>query len=289
MKPLDLVTQISFEPIPTAMIVVTTAWYLLMVHRLQAKGRRWPWTRTASWLFAEFMLAFGLISGLAAHDEKFTLHTTQHIAISMVAPIFFALSAPMTLALQAGSRRTQTGLLKVLHSRPFMVIAHPITAWLLYGASLFALYFTSLYATTLTNDTVHNLVHVGLILVGCIFWWPVIGLDPVPYRMNYFVKMLYLFAAMPFHTVLGLALQSQTTPISPTTSLADLHAGGGLMWISGEAMGLIGGMAVFVQWLAADERQAKREDRVNEAAADAQLAHWRATREAAARATSGSA
>src|SRR5262249_54215379 len=43
-------------------------------------------------------------------------------------------------------------------------------------------------------------------------------------------------------------------------------------------------LAVFVSWLRTDERAAKRNDRVGEAAAAAQLAHWRATREAAARA-----
>jgi putative copper resistance protein D len=288
MTPLDVVTQISFEPIPTAFIAVTTLCYLWLVRRLGAKGRRWPGARTASWLVGEFFLALGLLSGIAAHDEMFTIHTVQHILIGMVAPLFFALSAPMTLLLQASSRRVQTGLLKILHSAVFKVFAHPITAWALYGTALFALYFTSLYAITLENDTVHNFVHVGLILAGCMFWWPVVGLDPMPFRLNYAAKMAYLFLAMPFHTILGLALQSQTTPIAPGTSLAALHAGGGLMWVSGEAVGLIGVVVVFVQWLRADERQAKREDRMNEAAAAAQLAHWRATREAAARAISQS-
>jgi cytochrome c oxidase assembly factor CtaG len=81
-----------------------------------------------------------------------------------------------------------------------------------------------------------------------------------------------------------MALESQSTTIAPGMSLTDLHAGGGLMWVAGEATALIGVLALFVQWLRADERAAKRADRVGQAAAAAQLAHWRATREAAARA-----
>jgi hypothetical protein len=56
------------------------------------------------------------------------------------------------------------------------------------------------------------------------------------------------------------------------------------MWVAGEATGLLCTLAVFIAWLRTDERAAKRNDRVTEAAAAAQLAHWRATRDAAARA-----
>jgi putative copper resistance protein D len=84
-----------------------------------------------------------------------------------------------------------------------------------------------------------------------------------------------------------MALESQTTPIAPGISPADVHAGGGLMWIAGEAIGLLGTLAIFVQWLRADERAARRNDRITAESDARQLAHWRATREAAARAASG--
>jgi putative copper resistance protein D len=286
MTPIEVITQATFPLVPTLLIVVTLGWYLWSVRRLARRSKRWPVARTASFCFAELLLAVGLVSGIDAHDEIFTVHTVQHILISMVAPIFLALSAPITLALQASNRRTQTTLLKVLRSPVAKVLSNPFFTWSFYGVTLFALYFTSLYATTLQNDTVHNLVHLHLIVAGCLFWWPAVGVDPLPHRLSYGARILYLLLAMPFHTILGMALESQTTAIAPGTALSDLHAGGGLMWVAGEAAALIGTLALFVQWLRADERAAKRHDRVNEAAAEAQLAHWRATREAAARAIS---
>jgi putative copper resistance protein D len=287
LTPMDFISKASIDPVPTALIALTLAWYLWSVLRLRSKGRAWPVSRTVSFVFAELLLVVALISGLSAYDDtNFTIHTIQHICIGMIAPVFFALSAPMTLALQASKRRTQTTLLKVIHSPVGRILSNPLVTWPLYGGTLFALYFSGLYADTLRSNLLHQLVHVDLLMTGCLFYWPVIGIDPLPRRMNHGMKIGYLMLALPFHTILGMALESQTTPIAPGISLTDLHTGGGLMWVAGEAIGLFGTIAVFVQWLRADERAAKRHDRVNEAAAAQQLAHWRAVREAAASAAS---
>jgi putative copper resistance protein D len=287
MSPLDIFTQVSFEPVPTAFILVTTAWYLLMVRRL-AKGRRWPVARTVSWLIGELMLTVALVSGMAVHDKQFSVHAIQHILLAMAAPIFFALSAPITLTLAAGGDRVRRGVNRILRSTAFRVVSHPVAAWAVYGTGMFVLYFTSLYRSSVENGAAHSGVNLGMLLAGCMFWWPVIGQDPLPFRLGYIPKMGYLIFAMPYYTILGMGLQSQSTPIAPGMSLSDLHNGGGLIWVAGELMGLIGVLIVFAQWLMADERRAKREDQVNDVAAAAQLAHWRATREAAARAVSGS-
>ena len=286
MKPVEVLTQATFEPIPTALICLTLAWYAWSVRRLALRGRVWPVSRTAAFVLAEILLALGLLSGISAHDENFGVHTIQHILIGMVAPVFFALSAPITLALQASPRPVQSGIIKVLHSPVGRIASNPVFTWAFYGVSVFGLYFTSLYAITLRNNTVHNLVHLHLIVAGCLFWWPAVAIDPLPRRFTYGARIGYLMLALPFHTILGMALDSQTTRITPSTPLSDLHMGGGLMWVAGEALGLFGTLAVLVQWLRADERAARRTDRATEELAATQLAYWRATREAAARAVS---
>ncbi len=285
LTPLDFFTKASPDPVPVILIVVSTGWYLWAVRRLAARGRPWPKARMASYLLAELLLTVAVVSGLAAYDDtNFTIHTIQHIFIGMLAPIFLALSAPITLALQSSNRTVQTGLLKVLHSRVARVLTHPLVTWPLYGASLFTLYFTGLYAYSLHHEVVHQIIHLHLLVVGCLFFWPAIGVDPLPRRLNHGVRIAYLMLALPFHTLLGMSLESQTTPIAPGISLTDLHTGGGLMWVAGEATGLLCTLAVFISWLRTDERAARRNDRVTEAAAAVQLAHWRAARDAAARA-----
>jgi putative copper resistance protein D len=283
--PLDLVTKASLDPVPVILIGLSVGWYVWSVRRLAARGRAWPAARTASFLIAQLLVVVALISGLASYDDtNFTIHTIQHIFIGMLAPIFLALSAPITLALQASNRQVQTTLLKILHSRPARVLTNPLVTWPLYGISLFVLYLTNLYAYSLDHQFVHQLIHLHLLVVGCLFFWPAIAIDPMPRPLNHGLRIAYLMLALPFHTLLGMTLESQTNVIAPGISLSDLHTGGGLMWIAGEATGLLCTLAVFVAWLRTDERAAKRNDRVGEAAAAAQLAHWRATREAAARA-----
>ena len=86
----------------------------------------------------------------------------------------------MTLALRtlpAGPRRT---LLAVLHSRVARVLTFPLVAFGLFVANPFVLYFSGLYRATLEHAWLHELVHLHFIAVGCLFFWPLIGLDPLP-------------------------------------------------------------------------------------------------------------
>ena len=139
--------------------------------------------------------------------------------------------------------------------------------WTFYGLSLFVLYFTGLYAFTLQHDAIHTLVHLELLLAGCLFWWPAVGVDPLPYRLSQGARIFYMLLVLPLYTILGMALESQSSPLAPGMSLVDMHAGAGVMWVAGEITGLIGTLVLFVLWLRADERAAKQHDGASQAAA----------------------
>jgi putative copper resistance protein D len=76
---------------------------------------------------------------------------------------------------------------------------------------------------------------------------------------------------VPFHAILGLSIYSQSTIIAeahyralqlPWSNLAsDQKVGGGLLWSSGELVGLIMLTAITFQWIRDSEREAAREDR----------------------------
>jgi putative membrane protein len=286
MTPTDVFTQVTFAPVSICLIVLTTGLYLYGVRRMATRAPRWPTYRTVLLLAGELALVFGLISGIDGKDHLFSVYAVQHILIAMLAPLCFALSAPLTLAVRAGSDRVRHATLAALDSRAARVIFNPFFTWGFLAASLMTLYLTGLYALSMRNDVVNNLVHLDLILAGCLFWWPVVGADPIPTRLSYWYKMLYLILALPFYTILGMSLESQSTGIAPGMSVNEVHIGGGLLWSAGEVMGLLGVITFFVLWLRADERAAKRSDEYTEEAAARQLAHWRAARDAAARAAS---
>jgi putative copper resistance protein D len=285
--PLDFATKATFAPAAIVLVALGVGWYLWSVRRLAARGMEWPAPRTAAFLVAQLALVVAWISGLAAYvDTNFSISSIQHILIGMVAPILLAFSAPVTLARQASGTRVRTTIEKVVESPTARILSQPAVTWPIYGFSFFVLYLSPLYAYTLHHDLVRLLVNLGTLVVGCMFFWPPIGVDRLGKAMGYWLRMLYFILLLPCHTILGMTLESQSTRIAPGIGLTDLHTGGGLLWVAGEATGLLGAIAVFVGWLRRDERAAERNDQMDEASAAAALAHWRATREAAARAAS---
>lgn len=287
MTPPDVITQATFSPVPLLLILALGAWYLGAVRRLAARGEPWPGVCIAAFCLAELSLALGLLSGIAAYDRVFRVVAVQHILLSIAAPVFLAVSAPITLALQAGTPRTRATIERALRSRASRVLSHPKFTWTFYGLSLYVVYFTRLYAFALQHDAIHTLVHLMLFLAGCFFWWPAVGVDPVPYRPSHGARVFYMLLVLPLYTILGMGLESQSSPLAPGMSMVDMHAGAGVMWVSGEITGLLGTLVLFVLWLRADESAAKQHEGASQASAATQLAHWRATRDAAARAYKG--
>jgi putative membrane protein len=271
--PLRLLTESRLDPVPAALLLLAAVLYLLGVHRLRARGDRWSGWRTGSWLAGGLgSIAVATMSGLGGYDETlFSVHMVQHMVLSMVAPVFLALGAPVTLALRTLPPAGRRALLAALHSWPARVLAFPLVGWVLFVGTPFALYFGGWYPEALENDSLHQLMHVHFVLVGCLFFWPLIGLDPVPGRVGYPLRFLIVFAALPFHAILGLSIMDSPTLIAGehyqglqlgwSDPASDQRVGGGLLWASGDLVGLFMLGAVVMQWMRAADREAAREDR----------------------------
>ena len=271
-----VVTQARPQALPLLLVLVPAGLYLLGARRLRARGDRWPVGRSLSFLVGGLgTIAVATMSGLAAYDASlFSAHMVQHMLLAMVAPVFLALGAPITLALRTLPLRPRRVLLAVLHSRVAALLSHPLVPWLLFVASPFALYFTGWYEATLDDRLLHELLHVHFLLVGSLFFWPLLGIDPVPGRSGHPFRMLLVAATLPFHAFLGVAIMS-VEPDGRGLLAADhylpLHGlaqsvyqqqlGGGLLWASGDLVGLLFLAVLLVQWMRASEREAAREDR----------------------------
>jgi putative copper resistance protein D len=144
----------------------------------------------------------------------------------------------------------------------------------LYIVSPWALYFSGWYSATLHSAFQHEMMHVHLVLVGSLFFWPLMGIDPLPNRLGYPVRMLIVVLTLPFHAFLGVTIMSQDKLIGgdwypdlhrTLTWLPDphddQHVAGGILWSSGDLIGLLFFAVLFVQWVRASMKEAKREDR----------------------------
>ncbi len=269
-----IVTEWGMDPLLTVLTVWVAGAYLVGVRTLRRRGDRWPWPRTLSFVVGGMGTFYvSTSSGLAAYDTTLlSVHMVQHMLLSMVVPLALALGAPVTLALRTLPKRPRSLLLRVLHSRPARVLTFPPLTFLLFVLSPWVLYFTGWYDASLHHPYVHEMTHVHLVLIGSLFLWPLLGVDPVPGRVNYPFRMLLILLTLPFHAFLGLTIMSEDTLIArdwysalPETWLptpaADQHLAGGILWGTGDLVGLVFFVVFFAQWARSSMREAEREDR----------------------------
>ena len=273
-EPSRIITEWGVDPVLTVLTVWVAGTYLWGVWTLHARGDRWPIGRTLSFVvlgMGSFYVATS--SGLAAYDDTLlSVHMVQHMILSMLVPLALALGAPITLALRTLPRRPRRALLAVLHSPVVRVLSFPPVAFALFVLSPWVLYFTGWYDASLHSAFIHDLMHVHLVVVGSLFLWPLVGIDPVPGRVAYPFRVLLMVMTLPFHAFLGVTIMQQKNliggdwyPNLPMSWLPnpheDQHLAGGILWATGDLVGIAFFLVLFTQWVRASMREAEREDR----------------------------
>ena len=254
------------------------------------RGTHWPAGRTVAWVLGCLLVLLATSSGLGRYAEaQFSLHMVGHMVLGMVAPILLVLGGPITLALRilpAAGRDRPPGLreliVSVLHSRVVRVLTHPLVVFVLFVASFYAIYFTSLFETMISSHVGHLLMNAHFLAVGYLYYWVIIGVDPAPRRVHPMVKLGMLIGALPFHAFFGLALMNSRQAMAAeyynslglpwlTDLVADQRLGGAIAWGATELPMIIVMIALLAQWARSDEREARRSDRQGDRAEDDEL------------------
>jgi len=273
---------LSYEPdaLMIGILVMMVALYVKGVIVLTKRGDKWPVGRTISFALGISVIDFATSGGLGVYAQfSFSYHMLAHMLLAMVAPIGLVLGAPMTLALRTlpqGRTPTERGvrgsLLAALHSKVGVFYTNPVVALLIFDGSLFALYFTDLFASMMQSHLGHLVMNLHFVAAGFLFFFVVIGIDPNPRKIPYLVQIVVLFAAMSIHAFFSIALMSSTTLIDKgyfaslqtpwlTDLLADQKLGASIGWAMGEVPILMALVATFINWRREDAREAKRIDR----------------------------
>jgi len=272
----------SYEPdaLMIGILVMMVALYVKGVIVLTKRGDKWPVGRTISFALGISVIDFATSGGLGVYAQfSFSYHMLAHMLLAMVAPIGLVLGAPMTLALRTlpqGRTPTERGvrgsLLAALHSKVGTFYTNPVVALLIFDGSLFALYFTDLFASMMQSHIGHLVMNLHFLAAGFLFFFVVIGIDPNPRKIPHLVQIVILFAAMSIHAFFSIALMSMTTLIDKgyfaslqtpwlTDFLADQKLGASIGWAMGEIPILMALVATFINWRREDSREAKRIDR----------------------------
>lgn len=265
----------TFEPLPTLGIAVALIVWWRLVRRVDAAHPAHPVPRRRSVAFGLGMaaIAVALQSGIGAYDTAlFSVHMVQHVLLTFVAAPLIALSGPITLLLRAATPDVRRRwILPVLHSRVLRVAAFPVVSWLAFAAVMWASHFSPLFDAALEDPLAHDLEHGLFLGTALLFWWPVVAVDPAPWRMPYPARALYVFLQMPQNTFLAVVLLGATSVLYPhyastgrtfgSTPLADQGTAAGIMWIVGDVVFLVAILAIIAAWMRAEARDADRTDR----------------------------
>ena len=262
-----------FDPLVVVLLGATAAAYLWAVLRVNRAHPANPQPRIRTWLFMSGLVAIGvaLLSPIEAYEGSlFSVHMGQHLLLMLVAPQLLLGGGPITLTLRVSTPTIRRRLLWVLHSPVVKAISFPVVTWVLFAAVNWGWHFSTLYDEALENQLLHYFQHATFLGAALLFWWPVVGVDPSPWRLPYPVKLFYLFLALPQNSFLGVALLSAGTVLYPhyvtnlltwgPDPLADQQLGGVLMWVAGDIAFLIGMAVVIVAWMRHEERKTARLD-----------------------------
>ena len=118
----------------------------------------------------------------------------------------------------------------------------------------------------------HELMNIHFLLVGYLYYWTVIGVDPAPKPLPHLAKLGMVFAVMPLHAFFGVIVMGMNDVIAENfyrtldlpwaqDLLADQKLGGGIAWAAGEAPLVVVLIALLTQWYRHDMREARRADR----------------------------
>ena len=269
-EPVPMLLRWQTDPVIVAGILTMITIFGYAVRAARRRGAAVSPRRVRYFAAAMAVLALALLSPIGTlSDERFSVHMVEHLMLLFGTAPLLALSAPITLALQAApSDVRRRVLLRALKSAPVKAISHPVVSWVLFAAVMYASHFSALYDAALRDAGLHGLEHLLYLSVAALFWWPVIRRDPVPGSFPWPARLLYLGLAMPYQSLLGLAIYSSTSPLYPTylkfgspeAVLADQQLAGAIMWIVGDLLMLIAiGLAAY-GWVQHDSRETARID-----------------------------
>jgi cytochrome c oxidase assembly factor CtaG len=229
-----------------------------------------PLRRLGAWLSGMTIIALALTSAVEVYaTDLFGVHMVQHLLLAMVVPPLLALGAPIVLILRVSRPRARRLiLLPILHSRLVQAISWPPIGWAIFAVVMWATHFSPLFNAALDNQGLHYLEHVLYLVAGALFWWPVIGADPLRWRLSPGWRMVYLAGQMPVQTAVGLAIYFAPAVLFPhyaslgrtwgPDAYTDQQIAGIVMWGVGDVIMLGALVLASAAWLRTDEKHSHR-------------------------------
>ncbi|MFI4985706.1 MAG: cytochrome c oxidase assembly protein [Gemmatimonadales bacterium] len=190
-----LATSTSFEALtqlgPLAVIGLL---YARRAHTLARQGRAVPGWRQACF-YGGFVTIGAALSGLGDDSQELlSIHMIEHLLLGDVAALLIVLGLTGPLI---------APILRIGFFDRLRILAHPMIAFPLWAADLYAWHLPIFYEAALRYEGVHALEHAMFLGFGINMWMCLFGPLPMPRWFGNLAKLGYIVAVRLTGTVLG--------------------------------------------------------------------------------------
>jgi cytochrome c oxidase assembly factor CtaG len=255
-------TQWQFAPVVTAGTALLVVLYAVGMIRVRRRHptRPWPLIRALAFFGGVASVVIATQSSIGTYDDVlFSVHMIQHLILIMVAPALLVAGRPVMLLLHASRNPLHSWAKQVIRSRVITALTCPPVAATIYAVVIVGTHLTGFMNVTLQHEQVHNLEHVLYLVAGYLYFLPLLGSEPIRWKMSFPSRFLLLALSMPIDTFVGVVLlQTNHELFSAYTLhprdwgpslLSDLHLGGAIMWVGGDALMFVLMLCVFISFL----------------------------------------
>ncbi|GAA1585605.1 cytochrome c oxidase assembly protein [Leucobacter aridicollis] len=294
LTPMSYLTEWKFDLAWGLVAFFGIAFYIAGVLRLRRRGDSWPIGRTIAWTAGMLFLFYATNGAFNAYEQYlFSVHMLGHMMFTMLIPLVLVLGAPVTLALRATDKRTDGSwgtrewIMWGLQTPWSKIVTNPVVAAAIFVGSLWVFYFSPILRWAMAEHLGHQWMIIHFLISGYLFSLTMIGVDPIPNRAPYPIRLVILFATMASHAFFGVTMMTGDSLFVAdwfgsmgrtwgATPLEDQATGGGIAWGIGELPTLALALVVAVQWSRSDTKEQKRKDRAEERSGDSELEAYNA-------------
>ncbi|WP_338248292.1 cytochrome c oxidase assembly protein [Dictyobacter halimunensis] len=224
---------------------------------------KWTILLLVGWLIA--IVAFLIPMDIFGMSYMFSVHMSQHLLLSLVAP-------PLILL---GLHRESLQNFLDRHSllqRCLALLTIPVVASLIFNGNIWLWHAPVLMRAMMSSAFIHDATNLLYLVTGFLFWCPLLGLTfgrkdlPLAGKLAYLffsdMPMMLLGAGMTFSPPLYTFTMSNPA-MQMAVSATDQQLGGLLMWVVGGVFLLVVVTSVlFLRWMLQQEKAQQEKDRL---------------------------
>jgi putative membrane protein len=259
----------------TLMTVLTVAFYLNGIRRRISGQVTVSATQCASFLLGVLAVYLSIQSPVDVLAERvFYIHQIQHILLRALGPVLIILGTPLPAMVRGipSSLKGKT-LTPIVRSVPvqklYAFLIHPAVASFMFIAVLYIWQIPSLHNLALEDRTVHDAMHISLLVTGLFFWWLMLDPRPSQGHLSVGTRIVVVAAIIVPNSILGAVIFFYTDVLYTgydqlhgtwgISALTDQQIGGLIMWIPGAMMNVIVALVLLRRWIHMRPRQPVRQ------------------------------